>query len=480
MSAVGDSETKREHSSESITGHREDTPTAEPYESSESSQGDVVVSAVEPLKASGKPATSSQMSAVGDSEAERAHSGSEKPSAVVPGSYRMSAVGDKMKSSSSSLPRRRQTVKKSRHRSRRRRGSPSRSEGRRRSDKVRDVPAKGIAKAMISSSSFSSSEHGRKRRRESRAGDVKGDSSKRARLIPNKERSAVFPDFEGVAHRLRGQSSSARCALAVGSELPEIELRWLSRWADIPVFRESLPLWSFLAQQKREPGMVGMRQCVFCLFDVDNLAQEQELRCHLSYWTSLVKDMLRDDEASSTLMKSIFPKPFDGGRWRQQFTGSVVLSASMQHEMRGLLAKYNGEYRLPYPQHHNVEFESWKKVAKAQLHRDQIRYFGGPQFHIKSASLNGTILWPENQNFDEGDVKWNAVCSSMVVPAASAVGDEDHYHIRKVLGIRFAGLCWLFQHYFSAEKIEQAWACMPIIKWGKKNRGFNTKKPYRW
>ena len=90
--------------------------------------------------------------------------------------------------------------------------------------------------------------------------------------------------------------------------------------------------------------------------------------------------------------------------------------------------------------------------------------------------LRGTLLW------DLDDVDWNSFKnwrdsfansppSSMLVPCySSAVGDNFHY-ARAVLGINFAALCWLLQHDYTADEIEDAWQHMPVIKPGKTNRG---------
>jgi hypothetical protein len=316
--------------------------------------------------------------------------------------------------------------------------------------------------------------HGRKCCRDSRADDVKGDSSKkRARLIPNKKRSAVVD--QGMA-----SSSASRVdpsALAVGSDLPEIQLPWLGPWADIAVFREASPLWSFLAQEKKAPESVrDGEESVFYIFDVENQDSEAQIGQHFTYWTSVVKHLLVNDDASQILMKVIPPKPaVHGGHRRQQFVSPVANSLALKEtEMRGLLAKYNHQYRRPFPHHCIVELDSWKRVPKDEMRGAQIEYFAGPQFQICSTSLTECGPW------DESDVDLDESSSSMIVPVKSDVFVEDQNWqcVRKVLGISFAALCWLLQHDFSAEQIEDAWTSMPIIKPGKKNRGVHSRRSF--
>ena len=135
--------------------------------------------------------------------------------------------------------------------------------------------------------------------------------------------------------------------------------------------------------------------------------------------------------------------------------------------MLGLVAKYNWQFRRPYPQRCNLlqldKLDAWRPVATERLDASQVATFPGHQYHIDLREFRETFIW------EQGDVDWTAavgVPSSMLVPTTAG-----YQYVREVLAISFPSLCWLLRHHHTAEEFETAWLRMPLLRLGKSNRG---------
>ena len=61
----------------------------------------------------------------------------------------------------------------------------------------------------------------------------------------------------------------------------------------------------------------------------------------------------------------------------------------------------------------------------------------------------------------------------MILPLTSAVGDDTspRVAVRKVLAMCFPSLCCLLKDSFTANEINAAWLCMPLVRTAKGARG---------
>ena len=162
------------------------------------------------------------------------------------------------------------------------------------------------------------------------------------------------------------------------------------------------------------------------------------------------------------------PRRFTG---RPLATPSFRLSQNSLGALLGLVAKYNWQFRRPYPQRCNVvqldQLDAWRKVATKSLDASQVQIFSGQQYRIDSREFRETFIWQQE------DVDWTAAVgapSSMLVPAT--VG---FHYVREVSAMSFPSLCWLLRNHHTAEEIETAWLQMPLVKPGKSNRGQKKK-----
>ena len=155
----------------------------------------------------------------------------------------------------------------------------------------------------------------------------------------------------------------------------------------------------------------------------------------------------------------------------------LTLTKVPRYGMLGLVAKYNWQYRRPFPHHCNMELDAWRKVATKSLGAGQVAIFSGHQYRIGLGEFRETFIWQQE------NVDWTALRaapSSMLVPtmagsaASSGMSDSFHY-VRQVLAISFPALCWALRDYHTAEEIETAWVHMPLLKAGKSNRGQKRK-----
>ena len=145
------------------------------------------------------------------------------------------------------------------------------------------------------------------------------------------------------------------------------------------------------------------------------------------------------------------------------------LAASKRYEFLGLLAKYNLEYRRPYPQERNaMSLDRWHKMdlgrplaawAKTSIEKMMAPYFRVPEYPQ-------TLAW--------WDVDWDAEITSMMVPLKSAVGDPPCALFREVLGTNFPCFSYINRKDFTAAQIEEAWVQLPVLRRGKMNRGTNA------
>ena len=147
-----------------------------------------------------------------------------------------------------------------------------------------------------------------------------------------------------------------------------------------------------------------------------------------------------------------------------------------RYDMLGLLAKYNLEYRRPYPLAQNAPFETWSDVCWAELQKEEvIDRLNLPEFNFSATAgaLSASTIW------SRGDADWRWHTSMMV--SLHAVSDDEDYWIaiRQVLAISFPGFCWLLRISHTASDIEAAWLRLPTVRCGKAARGTNAGKSKR-
>ena len=98
-----------------------------------------------------------------------------------------------------------------------------------------------------------------------------------------------------------------------------------------------------------------------------------------------------------------------------------------------------------------------------------VNLFTSDQYQINPDDLrHSSIMHQGNVDW----ARWYKQPSSLLVPykSASAVG-ELKYFVRCVTTTTFPALCYLLGQDFIATEIEDAWKKLPVVKYGKKNRG---------
>ena len=169
---------------------------------------------------------------------------------------------------------------------------------------------------------------------------------------------------------------------------------------------------------------------------------------------------------------SVPGRPARGSVQEGRPLASVTLTDGPRFDLLGLLAKYNWQYRRPFPQYWNVKLDAWRLMADGK----EFDMFRGKDYHVRGNELQETSVW---QKLNVDWEAWACSPSSMLVPtttcapSSSAVGDSSpvrQVYVRRVVTINFPALCWLLRKNHSAAEVEEAWLRMPLVKCGKKNR----------
>ena len=170
-------------------------------------------------------------------------------------------------------------------------------------------------------------------------------------------------------------------------------------------------------------------------------------------WPSMREMKAQLNDASfqfGRLLDDVPKRPVAKNQWRP-------LAPTAREDMRGLLSKFNLQYRRPYIANHDAELEVWNPVRAALGAQLSAQYF-----HIHERDLESTVVFREIDRNKGGP-------NSMVVNTFSGK------MVRTVVGISFPALCLLLQEVHNAVDIERAWTEMPMVRCGKANtRGTST------
>ena len=280
-------------------------------------------------------------------------------------------------------------------------------------------------------------------------------------------------DSVKAANLLRVQSAaSGRIAARVSCP---VDLSLLGSLRDISVFAPESELWRALAGRWRSSlkseQADDLGEDVFCEFNFYDSDAVNLQKRHFAFWTRTLRAFMQTKGVIHTrLVASVTTRP------------GIALDHewnSPKNAVLGLLAKYNWQFRRPYPHRGNVELDTWQKAPAKVLDAGQIELFSGREFRVATKEFRETSIW-----FQE-DIDWPALTmpSSMIVPTTdrsappwAAGHPPTFYYIRQVSTISFPALCWLFRNDATAAAIEAAWLQMPIVKPGKANRGNKAGK----
>ena len=125
--------------------------------------------------------------------------------------------------------------------------------------------------------------------------------------------------------------------------------------------------------------------CEFNFFDHDTHNWQ---RRHFSFWTRTLKDFLRSDGASYSpprLLDSVPPPP-------QTANSCDRDEADRLRDLGKFLAKYNWQFRRPYPLDGNVDFDTWQKAPASTLDAGQLEFFSGMDFCVCADQLRETSI----------------------------------------------------------------------------------------
>jgi hypothetical protein len=144
---------------------------------------------------------------------------------------------------------------------------------------------------------------------------------------------------------------------------------------------------------------------------------------------------------------------------------------SPSHELKGLMTKYNYEYRRPCASD-SIMMDNWcsyfTNMGSQVITPDLLDIFHGDDYNVDEDQLRNTFVW------GQGSVAWQTwKGSSMLVPITPedpAVGANE-YLCRCVITTCFPAFCYVLGENFTAREVEVAWKKLPIVKTGKKNRG---------
>ena len=142
----------------------------------------------------------------------------------------------------------------------------------------------------------------------------------------------------------------------------------------------------------------------------------------------------------------------------------VELGSNAPDKMMGLIAKWNLQYRRPWPYHEMLPHgEIWSTIRVRDLPYGALEVLHGPNFSVEWQELRETSVWDRRDVVDMGRP------SSMILPLWSRsavcgpwVADELAM-VRRVPAIIFPQLCLELMGQFSARDIEAAWESFPIV-----------------
>ena len=196
----------------------------------------------------------------------------------------------------------------------------------------------------------------------SAVGDKNGRSEKDSSAVVDKNAKRE-KDSSAVGDknaRSEKESSAVGDKNARASPLDLSQLGWLG---DVSVFAPGSKLWRALEarcwnSKESVDGYGG--DFVFCDVSFDDLQTEASQRKHFEFWTIQLKTFVNDSPVSqsSRLLRKVPPRP---GRF-----------PFPHYDMLGFLAKYNWQFRRPFPQDRNVALDTWRKVAAEFLYADQV------------------------------------------------------------------------------------------------------------
>ena len=125
--------------------------------------------------------------------------------------------------------------------------------------------------------------------------------------------------------------------------------------------------------------------------------------------------------------------------------------------MMGLIAKYNLQYRRPWPYHEMLpHMENWAAMHVRGLPHEALKVLRGPNFSVERRELRETSVCDRRHVVDMGRP------SSMILPLWSRsavcgtwVADELAM-VRRVVAISFPQLCMELMGQYTARTIEAA------------------------
>ena len=205
------------------------------------------------------------------------------------------------------------------------------------------------------------------------------------------------------------------------------------------------------------------------------------LKINFDRWTNFLKE--NSIETIRKRLGSAIPKMPRRKSWPLAASG-YDLNPNKVTEFKGMMAKYNYEFRRPFLTRDDADFpklDTWtmQNCTDATAF-DRLEFLRGPFFRVnirdvfeladaarKHQVAVGTLSESRHQlDWQE----WRRQPSSMVVPTTTT----GIYFVRSVLTIGFASLCLILKDMNSVAEIEEAWLQMPKVKPKKTNRGTST------
>jgi len=239
--------------------------------------------------------------------------------------------------------------------------------------------------------------------------------------------------------------------------------------SDIAVFDDDSPYWDYVTSlgmdthwnSNYDPSAVG-----------DRVSTYWSSTFHFAYWSFTLEKLVAHYNRCLAEMKDYINSSRDMGRLlddvpsRPTAWESRPLATNRRYEFLGLLAKYNLEYRRPFPQDRNARpLDLWHMRKGEAGQAELVDRMMAPDFRVPDFAWETLSWW---------DVKWDAPRSSMLVPLKSAFGDPPMAIFREVLGVPFPCFAFINRESFTAAQIEEAWQKLPILRRGKGTRGTST------
>jgi len=144
--------------------------------------------------------------------------------------------------------------------------------------------------------------------------------------------------------------------------------------------------------------------------------------------------------------------------------------------MKGLIAKYNMQYRRPWSDHESLpNVEQWCKMRLSALPNGALEVLHGPTFSVDWEELRATSVW------DREDLVYMNLPSSMILhlwswsAARGGWVTDEMAMVRRVPAISCPQLCLELMGQFSARAIEAVWESFPIISDRKPSGGPSSK-----